>query len=266
MRTARPFARLAALAATPVALLLTACGDAADPTAPGARPALAVAAPTPGPTPPGAGPGPIGPALTVAVTLLVGDQASFTGIAGTTVELKTNIGYKRVVVDNSASDVDPGVGRYRVMMPSAGSYTATVVGMPEVNAAVGTTKTVSAFMTPTWVAMGSIILKRKPALVVKLMKQGAFVWGQTIQVTGPNGFSATVTDGSPADKDALWNPGPSDGVIRLRVPVTGTYTVCATTSPQADWSAGCEQVFAQLYFFAYPVTLTYAQKFVFGTP
>jgi hypothetical protein len=257
MRTARP------LAATAFVLCLAACGDAADTTAPAARPLLAVAGAVPGPTPPGAGP--IAPVLSVAVTLVVGDQANYTGIAGTTVEFKTNAGYTRVVVDNSAYDTDPDVGQYRVMMPSAVSYTATVVGMPEVNAAVGTSKTVSAFMSPTWVAMGSIILKRKPALVVELKKQGAFVWGQTILVTGPNGFSTSVTDGSPADKDALWNAGPSDGVIRLRVPVTGVYTVCATTSPLAGWSTGCEQVNALLYYVAFPVTLTYEQRFYFGT-
>ena len=42
------------------------------------------------------------------------------------------------------------------------------------------------------------------------------------------------------------------------MPFTGTYTVCALTSPGALWQADCEQVYALQYYIASPVTLTYA--------
>ena len=263
MRTFRSLARLAATAAVPAALLLAACGDAPDPTAPATRPALELVGP-------GTGTTPTTPTLSVWVTLHVGDQAAYGGaygVPGTTVSFVTNTGYYRTIVDNGAGDANPEVGYYRVAMPNALSYTAYVRVMPEKYSSAGAVKTVSAFVTPTLVNMGSIILKRKPGLHVQLLKQGALVPGQTIKVTQVNGpWSVTITDGSSADKDAFGNPNPSDGKIFLRVPFTGTYTVCALTSPSVLWAADCEPVYALQYFIAYSATLTYEPKLVLVTP
>ena len=252
MRTVRSLARSAALAAAPAALLLAACHDAADPTAPAARPSLELAGPGTGTTP--------APAPTVWVTLHVGDQASYSaaGVPGTTVSFVTNGGYYRTIVDNSAADTDPQVGYYRVAMPNAVSYTAYVRVAPEYLATHNAVKTVSAFTTPTLVNVGTIVLKRKPAIYVSLMKQGALVPGQTIKITQVGGpYTRTIADGSAEDLS------PVAGKIHVRVPWTGTFTVCATTSPSALWEADCETVYALQYFIAYPVTLTYALKWVF---
>jgi hypothetical protein len=255
MSTARSLARLAATSAA--LLLVAACADAPDPTAPAtpaARPSLDI-------TSPGGGTTPIPTPLTVWVKLHVGDQASYglpVGVPGTTVSFVTNGGTVKTIADNSAEDTDPAVGFYRVAMPSSISYTAYVRIAPEYLTTAGAFKTVSAYVTPTLVDMGSIVLKRKPGVYVSLMKQGVLVPGQTIKVSQVGGvWSVTITDGSSQDISAV------AGKIHLRVPVTGTYMVCALTSPSALWDAGCEQVFALQYFVAYPVTLTYALKYVF---
>jgi hypothetical protein len=254
MHSRHAFVRLAVPAA--VALLLAACGDAADTTAPAARPSLDIAPPpgtTPIPQPP------------VAVTLHVGDQASYgadVGVPGTTVSFVVNggasSGYYKTVGDNSAQDTDSRVGYYRVSMPNGLSYTAYVRIAPEYLATSNAVKTVSAFVTPTLVNMGSIILKRKPAIYVSLMKQGVLVPGQTIKITQVGGpYTRTIADGSAEDLS------PVAGKIHVRVPWTGTFMVCATTSPSALWEADCEQVFALQWFIAYPATLTYHLKYVF---
>jgi hypothetical protein len=237
------------------ALALAACRDAtapAAPAAPAARPALAAVGTDPGTTPV--------PTPSVWVTLHVGDQASYglpVGVPGTTVSFVTNGGYYRTIVDNGTGDTDPEVGYYRVAMPSALAYTAYVRVMPDYLSSDGAVKTVSAFVTPTWVNMGSIILKRKPALYVQLRKQGLLVPGQTIKVTQVGGpWSATIADGDAADLSA------DGGRIHLRVPFTGTYNVCALTTPSALWQADCVQVSALQYFIAYPVTLTYTSTLI----
>ena len=247
----RPSIRLSLAAPWLVTVLaLGACRDAAAPTAPSGpaeRPALAITGPGTGTTP--------APTPTVWVTLHVGDQASWglpTGVPGTTVSFVTNGGYFRTIEDNGAGDADPAVGYYRVAMPSALAYTAYVRVMPDYLSSDGAVKTVSAFVTPTLVNMGSIVLKRKPAIYVQLRKQGLLVPGQTIKITQASGpWSATVADGGAADLSA------DGGKIHVRVPFTGTYTVCALTSPGVLWKADCEQVYALQYFIAYPVTLTY---------
>jgi hypothetical protein len=197
----------------------------------------------------------------VWVTLQVGDQGWYGdyGAPGTTVEFTTNAGAKSTVVDNSAADTDARDGYYRVLMPNAISYTATVTVVPEHNSLGGATKTVSAFVTPTLVSMGAIYLNRKPGLFVQLFYNNALVAGQTIKVTGPNGWTTTITDGGASDKTYDGTQNGADGKISLEVPITGTYTVCTMTSPQLYWDAGCNQVYATQYFVQYGVTMTYKQ-------
>jgi hypothetical protein len=257
MRAVRHIARLGALAGASAALLLTACGDAGETTAPSARPSLDVAGPTPETSP-------TLPPPAVAVTLHIDDQALYTypvGVSGTTVEFRTGGGYARVVADNGPGDGDPAVGYYRVSMPAAASYTATVQVMPEPFAAEGASKTVWTLLTPSVVPMGSIVLLRKPMIVVSLYRSGVPVPGQTIQVFDVGGsWSTTITDGSSADRDLFGNPNPPDGVVSLRVPVTGTYFVCAITTPKDLWFADCQTVHATTYYFSYPAALTYVTK------
>jgi hypothetical protein len=260
MRPTRTLARLTPFVAALVAGL-AACHDGADPTAPVGRPALAAA----GSDGPRTTAPPPTPSLTVVVTLHVGDQAAYggpAGVPGTKVTFATNGGYSQYVADNSPADFDARVGYYRVWMPNATSYTATVRVMPEHFSTLGASKTVAATVTPTTVTptvvpMGSIVLKRKPGLHVRLMMDGALVPGQTIGVTGPAGFTVVIADGGYFDRDAFGNPSPSDGRIYLRLPVTGTYTVCARTTPILFYAARCQEVVAEQYFFAYAATLTY---------
>jgi hypothetical protein len=243
-RSTRPAAPLV------VAALLAACGDT-GPTAPAARAALAIVGTSPGP-------GPIAPVPSVAVTLRVDDQSGYTdyGAPGTTVRFESG-GVAKLVVDNSASDSDARVGHYRVWMPAASAYTATVTVMPAELSAAGASKTVSAFVTPTYVAMGSIVLQRKPRLTVELYRLGALVGGQAIRVTAPWGWSAMVMDGSVADEDFSGDPSPADGRIHLRLPVTGIYIVCPLSTPHPLLAAQCRTVHATTYGGSYSATLTY---------
>jgi hypothetical protein len=265
VRPVRPLARLGAHAATAAALIVAACGDREDATAPSSRPSLAGAGSEPGSgttTPPGPGP-------TVAVTLHVGDQAALggsAGVPGTSVRFDTPGSHSRIVVDNVGSDTDARVGHYRVMMPSATSYAATVRAMPDQFSAAGASATATRLGTRTSVHLGSIVLRRKPGLHVWLLKDGALVPGQAIHVTGPDGWSQAVADGGLTDRDAFGTPGPSDGRINLRLPVTGSYTVCALTRPSPLFEARCQGVVAEHYFFAYSATLTYVPRSFRPTP
>lgn len=196
----------------------------------------------------------------VWVTLQVGDQGWYGdyGAPGTTVEFTTNAGAKSTVVDNSSADTDARDGYYRVLMPNAISYTATVTVVPEHNSLGGATKTVSAFVTPTLVSMGSILLHRKPIVDLALFMSGQLVPGQTVKVTGPNGFVKSFTDGSATDG---WFGGwyPNDGYLNFEVPWTGSYTVCPTTTPLAGWAAPCKFLSVPSYDASFFTTLTYQQ-------
>jgi hypothetical protein len=245
------------LAAVTVALALAACSDAPlDPAArlaPDATPSadiIVVGGGIPRPTP-------------VTVTLRITDQGGNLpdqGVAGTTVKFTTSTGAQLTVVDNAAGDGDARVGFYKVTMGQAVSYTATVVAMPSDFSPDQTTKTVSAFVTPTLVSMGELMLLRKPGIAVALYYNGALTIGQTIKVTGPNGYSKTMTDGTATDIKSNGTQGPADGKFDFQVPSTGTYTVCTMTTPQSLWDAGCSPVYVINYFIQYPITMTYTQK------
>ena len=254
-----------ALPAVPAAaaVALAACGESA--TAPsrmtGATPSASVAA---APGAQASGIIVIGRDPGVTVTLHVGDQGHYGdyGTPGTTMEFKTNTGYAKLVADNSAADADARVGYYSVNMPKAISYTATAKVTPEELSTGGGTKTVSAFVTPTWVNMGTLILNRKPGLTIEAYHQNALTNGQTFTVTGPDGWSKTVTDGGATDEAYGGGPGALDGKVHMRLPVTGIYTVCANSTPAAFFKADCVQVWASQYFVAYKATLTYYQYIV----
>jgi hypothetical protein len=257
-------ALLAAVVATAAAL--AACGD--SPTTPsaaaGAAPSASLA---------GAGNqaadgilvGPIGRDPLIKVTLHVGDQGYYGdyGAPGTAIEFKTTAGYAKIVADNSAADSDARVGYYAVMMPKSNVYTVTATAAPEELSLGGATKTGGASMTPTWIDMGSLILYRKPGLQVKLMKEGAAVFGQTVKITSlSTGWTVTITDGGANDEAYGGGPGANDGKINLRLPLTGSYSVCALTTPQTFWEADCVTAHAGQYYVAYSATLTYVQKWI----
>jgi len=240
---------------------LAACSDA--PTAPSAKPSPAASEPSLGSGISVGGGGVIVRQAPVSVTLEIWDQDGSQGVPGTTVEFSTSTGAKQTVVDNSAADADARVGYYRVSMPATGVwYKAKVVGMDDDFSFDGAEKTVSAFVSPTLVSMGHITLMRKPGIYVFLHYNGGFALGQTIKITGPNGFSRTITDGSAADKSFDGTQNPNDGKFQIQVPVTGTYYVCTLTSPQAYWDADCVNVWALQYFIAYSADLKYEQKWV----
>jgi len=199
----------------------------------------------------------------ITVTLRLTDQGGSLpdqGVAGTTVKFTTNTGGELTVVDNAAGDGDARVGFYKVTMGQAVSYTATVVAMPDDFSPDQITKTVSAFVTPTLVSMGELMLLRKPGIAVALYYNNALTIGQTIKVTGPNGYAKTMTDGTATDIDSWGNQGAADGKFSFQVPSTGTYTVCTMSSPQQYWDAGCKPVYVIQHFIQYSATLTYEQK------
>jgi hypothetical protein len=87
---------------------------------------------------------------------------------------------------------------------------------------------------------------------------GQLVPGQTVKVTGPNGFVKSFTDGSASDG---WFGGwyPNDGYLNFEVPWTGNYTVCPTTTPLAGWAAPCKFLSVPSYDASFFTTLTYQQ-------
>lgn len=197
----------------------------------------------------------------VNVTLQIVDQGGpyDTGVPGTTVQFTSSTGASMTVVDNSAQDADARPGFYKVSMGQANWYKATVTAATSHFSLDAATKTVSAFVTPTLVSMGGLTLMRKPGLFVQLYYNNALIAGQTIKVTGPNGFSVQITDGGANDRNYDGSQNGSDGKFSLEVPVTGSYTVCTMTSPQAYWDAGCQGVWAGMYFMEYGVSMTYKQ-------
>ena len=195
----------------------------------------------------------------VWVTLRVAsvrDDSHGTGQRGTTVTFKTSAGATLTLADNSALDTDARDGFYRVSLPLANSYTATVVAVPQYYADLQPSKTVSAFVTPTLVSMGTIYVHRKPVVDVVLYLANTLALGQTVKVTGPNGFSQTYTDGTGTDG---WFGGyyAKDGYINFELPVIGTYTFCAVTSPQLGWTAPCKTAVVSAYDASSVVMLTY---------
>jgi hypothetical protein len=221
----------------------------------------------PGPSGPGAGP--IAPANHVALSLHVGDHAAgdaTEGVPGTTFRFATGNALGKVVADNSPSDLDARVGYYRVWVPVGITYTATAYVLPEQFSSDSATTTAAPSGSPGVVPMGSIFLKRKPRLTVELRRQGALVAGQTITVTdGTASWTATITDGGAYDRTLFGRPSSADGRIYVSLPVTGYYTVCATTTPHVYWAAACQTVNAAAYNEPYATTLTYVQKIFVGT-
>jgi hypothetical protein len=198
------------------------------------------------------------PGVTVKLHLI--DQG-LGNVAGTTFEFKSSAGVAKTIADNGTGDADARPGYYSVQMPKAVSYTATAKTLPADISFDGASKTVSYFNSPTLVDMGVLYLNIKPGFFITTYFQGAVVKGQTIKVTGPGGFSATITDGSANDKDSFGNPSPADGKYHVRLPVTGTYKICAMTSPAWGWG-GCQDAWALQYFIGYPVSFNYKQEWV----
>jgi hypothetical protein len=237
------------------AFTLAACAD--SPTAPALAPTDA----------PSAGLVVIGggsiPRLTpVDLTLVIDGQDGSAGVPGTTVKFTSSTGATMTVPDNSAADKDARDGYYRVAMTTANSYTAIVTGAAPHWSLAGATKTVSAFVNPNLVQMGALWLNRMPGIYVQLFYDNALAKSQTIKVTGPNGFARTMVDGGMNDTNFDGTQNGNDGTFSLEVPETGTYQVCAMTTPQSLWDAGCSPVYALQYFIQYGVKLTYAQQWV----
>jgi hypothetical protein len=139
------------------------------------------------------------------------------------VKFTTNTGAAKTVVDNGAGDADARVGYYKV-------------------------------------TMGELMLLRKPGIAVSLYYNGALTVGQTIKVTGPNGYAKTMIDGTATDVKSNGTQGPADGKFEFQVPSTGTYTVCTMSAPQMYWDAGCSPVYVIYHYVQFPITMAYQQK------
>jgi hypothetical protein len=192
------------------------------------------------------------------VTLTLGVTSQGGGmVSGTTMKFESSLGVSTTVADNGAGDSDARPGYFSVTMTKANWYKVTPVAVPAPHSLYGATKTVSAFNTPTWVQMGFLMLNITPGIHVETWWKGAITTGQSIQITGPHGFSKSITDGGLNDEDHVGNAGPLDGKFNSRLPDVGTYTVCATSTPHQWYKADCKQVYVQQYYVQYSTTLNY---------
>jgi len=234
------------------ALTLAACSDAPlDPSArltPDAAPSAMLGS--------GGDPRP----TDVTVTLQLHDQSRppEPGVEGTIVKFTSNTGESRTVTDNGAGDGDARVGYYKVTMDKAAWYMATVVAMPSDFSSDKITKTASAFVTPTLVSMGTLEMVKKPWIDIWLFYNDVLAPGQTIRITGPNGFSKTFVDGGANDLHSAGAQAPSDGKFEFMwLPTIGVYTVCTLTTPKLYWDTGCLTIDVSGYGSGYPRRMDY---------
>jgi hypothetical protein len=139
------------------------------------------------------------------------------------------------VVDNSPQDLDPALGKVKVVLASSASYKACAWGwtinyMAEANPQVYP-KCSTAVAVGGSVSFGNIHMRRKPRIAFYTQtKSGALLPGATVTVNLPNGFPVlAVADGgqSPLDYD-----GSVNGVIQLKSAAgAGVHSWCETVAP-----------------------------------
>lgn len=191
----------------------------------------------------------------VEVTFLVYDYENLVPL-GTTIKF-TGGATTITQADNAKGDTDARVGYVSVMMPKVAHYSATVVGAPIDFSLFGGTSVEEHWSSPLDIQLGRVNLHHAPQLFVNAMKDGQLYPGQTIQITGPSGFSAIITDGGPTDTVANGANGFSDGKFYLRVPQLGSYTVCPKTPLASTVQAKCMTLNAAAWGGSYGTQLTY---------
>ena len=141
-----------------------------------------------------------------------------------------------VLVDNGQKDLDPALGKVKVVLVSSASYKACTWGwtinyMAEKNPSTYPTCS-NGVVNGSKVDFGNLHMRRKPRIAFQTQaKNGSVITGASITMTPPNGFiQYTVADGgaSPLDYDTTVN-----GEIHFRSSAgAGVHAWCEATAPR----------------------------------
>jgi hypothetical protein len=139
------------------------------------------------------------------------------------------------VLDNAPQDLDPTIGKVKVLLPISGSYKACVIGwtvyyMAEKNPqAYPNCKT--GVINGGTVDFGNLYMRRKPKVAFYTQtKNGTLLPGATVMVAMPNGFpTVAIADGSasPVDYDGAVN----GVIVFLSSAGAGVHSWCETVAP-----------------------------------
>jgi hypothetical protein len=140
-----------------------------------------------------------------------------------------------VFADNAQQDLDPTLGKVKVMLLSSASYKAcswgwTINYMAEKNPVTYPTCS-NGVVNGNTVDFGSVYMRRKPRIAFYTQtKNGSVLTGASIKMTPPNGFiQYTVADGgaSPLDYDKTVN-----GAIQFKSSAgAGVHSWCEVVAP-----------------------------------
>lgn len=140
-----------------------------------------------------------------------------------------------VLIDNAPQDLDPTVGKVKVLLVNSASYKAcswgwTINYMAEKNAVTYPTCRNGVIRAST-VDFGSVYMRRKPRIAFYTQtKNGSVLSGAAVSMTPPNGFVPyTVADGgaSPLDYDNTVN-----GAIQFKSAAgAGVHSWCEAIAP-----------------------------------
>ena len=140
-----------------------------------------------------------------------------------------------VLVDNAQQDLDPTLGKVKVLLIGSASYKACTWGwtinyMAEKNPVTYPTCS-NGVINGSAVDFGSLYMRRKPRIAFYTQsKNGSVIMGASIKMTPPNGFiQYTVADGgaSPLDYDKTVN-----GAIQFKSSAgAGVHTWCEAVAP-----------------------------------
>jgi hypothetical protein len=113
-----------------------------------------------------------------------------------------------VVPDNSAKDLDPALGAFKVILAPAASYEACVAGLAGNYKAVPSNPAYpvcgSGVALSGKVDLGTVFMRRIPRVAFTTQDMaGNNIVGATIGVTEPNGFVLMRADGQGSDPAAM---------------------------------------------------------------
>ena len=140
------------------------------------------------------------------------------------------------VIDNAPQDLDPTIGKLKVVLTSSASYKACAWGwtinyMHDASSQVYPRCSTAVAVGGT-VHFGNVYMRRKPRIAFYTQaKNGTLLPGAAVTMTMPNGFpSVTTTDGvqSPG-----WDyDGAANGVIQFKSAAgAGVHSWCETVAP-----------------------------------
>jgi len=135
-------------------------------------------------------------------------------------------GSTHTLTDGAASgDSDPREGFIKALLPSASSYSGCLFGVNAYYVWDSTASCRSATPVNGTADLGAFHVHPRPEIYFFMRdKNENLLKGAELDVTGPDGVTLHVVDGSIDDH-------PDDGIIRVRVGAIGTFTYCETVPP-----------------------------------